>query len=163
MKPRTFFGFALLIPYILWGICALIFFLISSHEIPEAWSLALMPITFYTFGILLWFVPYTVLAVGMWIWGRNRSTTTLSKLALLAPVLFFVFMLVEAVLVSLPADSAIELAQSTFRMLLLLGGFSLVFGYLCVGIGLGVYKFLLSKNIIIEATTFNIEPSPSEA
>ena len=163
MKPRTFFGFALLIPYILWGVCALIFFLISSQEIPEAWSLALMPITFYTFGILLWFVPYTVLAVGMWIWGRNRSTTTLSKLALLAPILFFVFMLIEAWLISLPADSVMELAKSALQILLLLGGFSLVFGYLCVGIGLGVYKFLLSKNIIKEATTLNNEPSPSEA
>ena len=120
-----------------------------------------MPITFYTFGILLWFVPYTVLAAGMWIWGRNRSTTTLSKLALLAPILFFVFMLVEAVLVSLPADSAIELAQSTFRMLLLLGGFSLVFGYICVGIVLGFYKFLLSKNIIKAETTVNNELSVS--
>jgi len=150
MKPRTFFGLALLIPYFLWGICALIFFLVSSHEIPEAWSLALMPITFYTFGILLWFVPYTILAAGMWIWGRNKSTTVLSKLALFAPVLFFVFMLVEAVLVSLPADSAIELAKSAFQMLLLLGGFSLVFGYLCVGIGLGVYKFLQSKHLIVE-------------
>jgi len=163
MKTRTFFGFALLIPYLLWGICALIFFLISKQEIPEAWSLALMPITFYTFGILVWFVPYTILAVGMWIWGRNRSTMTLSRLALLAPILFFVFMLIEAVLISLPADSAMEFAKSTLQMLLLLGGFSLVFGYLCVGLAMGFYKFLLSRNIIKEETTLNNESAIAEA
>jgi len=150
MKPRTFFGLALLIPYFLWGICALIFFLISSHEIPEAWSLTLMPITFYTFGILLWFVPYTILAAGMWIWGRNKSTTVLYKLAMLAPVLLLVLMLIEVVLVSLPSDGIASFANDIPSQSVLVGGFSLVFGYLCVGFALGVFKFLQAKKLITE-------------
>ena len=57
MKPRTYYGLALFFPYMLWGICALIFFIVSSHEISEPWNIVLMPISFYTFGIILWFIP----------------------------------------------------------------------------------------------------------
>ena len=162
MRSRTFFGFALLFPYILWGICALIFFLVSSQEIPEAWNVALMPISFYTFGIILWFIPYTILAVGMWIWSKNKSTTALYKLAILAPLLFLALMLVEVILVSLPADSMAELVKDLLGQSAVVGVFSLVFGYLCVGIAMGLYKFLLAKNIIKEETMLNNGSSPSE-
>jgi len=57
MKPRTYFGLALFFPYMLWVICALIFFIVSSQEISEPWNVVLMPISFYTFGIILWFIP----------------------------------------------------------------------------------------------------------
>ena len=99
-----------------------------------------MPIMFYAFGILLWFIPYTILAVGMWIWSRNKSTAALYKLALIAPLLLFVLMLIEALLVSLPVDSLAELTRDLLGQSALLGGFSLVFGYLCVGIALGIFK-----------------------
>jgi hypothetical protein len=105
MKPRTYFGLALLFPYILWGICALIVFLLSSKEISEAWNIVLMPLMFYVFGIILWLVPYTVLAVAMWIWSRNKSTTALYRLALIAPILLFALMFIEVVLVSLPVET----------------------------------------------------------
>ena len=162
MKPRTFFGLALLIPYILWCICALIFFLVSSQEISETVTILLMPISFYTFGILLWFIPYTVLAVGMWVWSRNKSTAALYKLALLAPILLSTLMLIEVVIVSLPADSFTKLAKDLLGQSALVGVFSLVFGYLCVGIAMRLYKFLVSKSIIKEKTTLNIEFAPTE-
>lgn len=152
MKPRTYFGLALLFPYMLWGICALIVFLLSSREMSEAWNLVLMPLTFYTLGIILWLVPYRLLAVGLWMWSRNKSTAALYKLALLAPILLFPLMLIEAVLVSLPAESLAELAKEMLGQAVLLGGFSLVFGYLSVGIALGIFKFLQLKHFIAEET-----------
>lgn len=151
MKPRTYFGIALLFPYIFWGICALIVASMSlMQEVPETWNTVLMPIIFYTFGVILWFVPYTILAAGMWIWSRNKSTTALHKLALLAPILLSALMLIEVVLVSLPALSFAELAKELLGQAALVGGFSLVFGYLNVGIALGVFKFLQSKHRIAE-------------
>jgi len=156
MKPRTYFGLALLFPYILWGICALIVFLLSSQEMSEAWNLVLMPIAFYTFGIILWLVPYTLLVAGMWIWSRNKSTAALYKLARLAPILLFPLLLIEAVLVSLPAESIAELAKDMLGQAVLLGGFSLVFGYLSVGVAMGVFKFLQSKHLIAEETLASV-------
>jgi hypothetical protein len=165
MKPRTYFGIALLFPYILWGICALIVASMSSvQEVPEAWNTVLMPIVFYVFGVILWFVPYTILAAGMWIWSKNKSTTALYRLALLAPILLSALMLIEVVLVSLPALSFAELAKELLGQAALVGGFSLVFGYLNVGIALGVFKFLQSKQRIAEempASTSEAAPVPT--
>jgi hypothetical protein len=123
-----------------------------------AWNLVLMPITFYTFGVILWFIPYTVLAIGMLIWSRNKPTAALSKLAMLAPILFLALMLIEAVLVSLPAESIAKLTKDLPGQSALLGGFSLLFGYLCVGVAMGLYKFMQSKNLIKQDN----EPSLSE-
>jgi hypothetical protein len=61
-------------------------------------------------------------------------------------------MLIEAVLVSLPADSMAELTKDLLGQSVLVGGFSLVFGYSCVGVALGVFKFLQAKNLIAEET-----------
>ncbi len=105
MKPRTYFVVALLFPYILWGMCALIVASLSLvQEMPETWNIVLMPIVFYAFGVILWFVPYTLLAIGMWIWSRNKSATALYKLSMLAPILLLPLMLIEAVLIALPAE-----------------------------------------------------------
>jgi len=151
MKPRTYFGLALLFPYILWGMCALIIAILSAvQEVPETWNIVLMPLVFYTFGIILWFVPYTLLAIGMWMWSRNKSTAVLYKLALLAPILLFALMLLEVVLVSLPTSGVIDLTNGLPGQLALVGGFSLVFGYLSVGIALGVFKFIQSRHRIAE-------------
>jgi hypothetical protein len=130
----------------------LIVSLLSSLELSEAENIVLMPIFFYAFGIILWLVPYTVLAIGMWVWSRNKSTSALYKAALIAPLLFLVLILIEAALVSLPVESVSEFANELFGQLVLLGGFSLAFGYLCVGVALGVFKFLKSGNRIAEET-----------
>jgi len=162
MKQKTFFKLALLFPYILWGVCALIFLLISSHEIPEPWNFVLMPIGLYTFGIVLWFIPYTLLAIGMWIWSKNKSIQTIYKAGVLAPLFLVLLMIVEATRLSFGAGSIQEIFNSALSEALALGVFSLVFGYGCVGIVLGLYKLLQLRNIIQEETTLNNETSPAE-
>lgn len=152
MKPRTYFSLALLFPYILWVICALIAYMLSGQETSTGWDLLLMPVFFYAIGILLWFIPYTLLAIGLWLWSRNKTVKTLYRLALTAPLLLFVFMLIELALVSLPVDSITELTGELPGQAALLGGFSLVFGYLCVGVVLGIFKFLQARKLIVEET-----------
>jgi len=150
LKPRTYFRVALLFPYMLWGVCALIVALISSQDTSAAWNIVLMPITFYVIGIILWLIPYTILAAGIWIWSRNKSTRSMYKLAMVAPLLLFALMFLEAMLVSLPAQSVGQTARDILAQGLLLGGFSLVFGYLCVGIAMVVYRSLQARHLITE-------------
>lgn len=150
MKPRTYFGLALLFPYLLWGVCALIVFLLSSQEMSDAWNIVLMPAFFYAFGIILWFVPYTVLAIGLWVWSRDKSTGTLYKAALIAPLLLLVLAIIEVTLISLPVESIAEFARELLSQSVSLGVFSLAFGYFCVGITLGLFRFLKSRNRILE-------------
>lgn len=150
MKPRAFFGLALLFPYILWVISALIAFLLSGQETSTGWDILLMPVFFFAIGILLWFIPYTLLAIGLWLWSRNKSVTALFKAAMVAPVVLGVLMLLEGLLVNLPASDLAQLGRELPGQVALLGGLSLLFGYFCVGIALGIYKILKTRNFIVE-------------
>jgi len=79
-----------------------------------------------------------------------------------APLLLFALMFIEVVLVSLPADSIAEFTKNLLGQSALVGGFSLTFGYLCVGVVMGLYKFLQSKSLIKEETILTNELSSSE-
>ena len=149
MKPRTYFRLALMFPYLLWGICASGLFLLTSLE-STALDFLLLLFMIYVLGIILWLVPYTLLAVGMWIWSTNKSTAALYKLAVIAPVLLVALMLIESALMSLPAKNIAELTMDSLEQAVTLGAFSLLFGYLCVGATLGMYKFLQAKGLVAQ-------------
>ena len=157
MKPVTYFRFALLLPYLLWGLSALVI-AVAPRETSPTWTTLLMPVYFYAFGVLVWFIPYTVLAIGMWVWSRDKSATSLFKAAMASPVIFGVLMLLEGLLVTLPASDLAQLGRELPGQVALLGGLSLVFGYFCVGIALGTYKILQARKFIAEET-----PTPSAA
>lgn len=152
MKPRTYFGLALLFPYGLWIASILAAFVLSPLETSAFWDTVFMPVFFYALGIIFWFIPYTILALGLWLWSRGRSTAALLKAGLAAPLLLFVLLLVEVVLVSLPVDSLAELTGELVGQSALLGGFGLVFGYLCVGIALWVFRILQARKFIAAET-----------
>jgi len=164
MKPQTFFRLALLFPYFLWIICALIVALLLSltQEISSTLNVVMMPFFFYAFGILLWFIPYTILAIGMWIWSKGKSTKALYKLALTAPILLFILIFFEVVVIYQPAKTMAELTAELPGQAVMLGGLSLFFGYLCVGIALSVFRLLKSRNIVSEgALSSGLNPNES--
>jgi hypothetical protein len=156
MKPRTYFGFALLFPYLFWIISMLVTFVLSAQETSEAWNFVLTPFAFYALGVILWLIPYTILAIGMWLWSRNKTTSALFKAGVAAPLVFFILMLAEVILVSLPAESMAGFAEEMLNQSIFLGILSLVYGYLCVGVALGIFKILQSRNLIAQD-----EPPPA--
>jgi hypothetical protein len=160
MKPQTFFRLALLVPYILWGIGLLVMLPLSAmeNELSETWNFILMPIAFYTIGIILWFLPYTILAIGLGIWAKNKSINSLRNTALAAPFLFFVLMSIEIIIVNLPATTITEFLSAIAEQSLAFGVFSLLYGYVCVGIAFGIFKLLQHKNLI----AIEVPPSLSE-
>jgi len=88
MKHRTLFGLALFTPYLLWVVCVLILVLLSLLEMSSEWGkILVMPFFIYAYGIFLWFIPYTLLALGMWFWSKGKTTKTLYRLAQTAPIL----------------------------------------------------------------------------
>jgi hypothetical protein len=154
MKPRTFFGLALLTPYLLWVICVLILILLSLLDTPSDWGdILVIPFFYFAFGIFLWFIPYNLLAIGMWFWSRGKTTKVLRRLALTSPVLLSLFMVGVVLWMSFPIESLLELTMEVPSQLAVLGGFSLFFGYVCVGIAFGIYKILEAKNLITEGTS----------
>jgi Na+/H+-translocating membrane pyrophosphatase len=150
MKPRTYFGLALLFPYVLWILCALALFVVSPLETSAFWNAVVAPVFFYALGVLFWFIPYTILAIGLWFWSRGKSTAALYKAGLVAPLLLIVLMLVEVVLISLPVNSLAVLTEELVSQSVMVGVLGLVFGYLCVGIVLLVYRSLRARKLIEE-------------
>jgi len=157
MKPKTFFKSALLIPYILWIIGFLIVYLTSllpdNPDYSNTNSLGnviIMVVFYYTFGAIVWFIPYTLLAAGLLIWSRRKPITDIYKAALLSPLFFFGLMSVVSVLLFIDAGGAQEIVNNAKGPFLVISVFSLVFGYLCVGIGMGMYKLLKSRGLIKE-------------
>jgi len=159
MKPRKLFGVALLFPYLLWGICLLTANVFSSRDVQDIWNILLLPAMYYVIGIIFWFIPYSLLAIGMWIWSKNKSVESLRKLGLRAPVILSGLLAIEysiIVLVNyLPSETgeviwASESGDATMQFLALLITSSLLVGYLLVGIALAIFKVLKSKKLIAE-------------
>lgn len=154
MKPRTYLGWALLFPFIFWGVCVLIVLLFSSKEIPERWNAVLMPFFYYAFGIIVWLIPYSLTAIGIWVWSRNKTVRSLMRISFAAPLIFFVLMVIEVALVTSPQVLMLEALVTTLpHQMAWIGVFSLFFGYLFVGIAFGLFKLLQARNLIAEEST----------
>jgi hypothetical protein len=104
------------------------------------------------FGIILWFVPYTLLAIGLGFGAGTSPSSALRNMALAAPIPFTLLMLAEGILVNLPAESFSIFIKEICDQSIVIGIFSLVFGYICVGIAFGIFKLLQGKNLIAEET-----------
>ena len=92
MKSQTYFRLALFLPYILWGICALILVLFGALDgewMDQAESILLVlgwVVSIYAFGILFWFIPYTLLAVALWIWSIHKQAQTILRVFAASPL-----------------------------------------------------------------------------
>jgi len=149
MKHRKLFGIALLFPYLLWGVCLLIANLFPPREASDIWNLLLVPAMYYAIGVIFWFIPYTLLAIGMWIWSKNKPVTSLRKLGLSAPIIFSILVIIEysIILFSATGIAGWKEMAGFFALLIIC---CLFFGYLSVGVALAVFKFLQSKNLVTE-------------
>ena len=152
MKARRLFGIALLFPYLFWGISVLIANLFSSQNASDIWNILLVPVMYYAVGVILWFIPYTLLAIGMWFWSKNRSVAALRKLGLTAPIIFSGLISIEYSIIMFVNNSSTTDWAGTIGFLALLVFSSMVFGYLFVGIAMAIFNGLQSKNLIPEET-----------
>ncbi len=175
MKTRTFARLALLIPLLIWVILLLVELLIYavvpadliSNESTTFFGLLAMFIMFYVLGILLWFLPYLILSLTLLVLSFKLRIETLQYLFLLSPFAMAILAMLEATIVSLPAWSlaspSTDLASNLkmgIGINLMMGILSLIFGYLCVGIGFGSYKILQRFGMIKEEEKTRVEIIP---
>jgi hypothetical protein len=161
MKPQIFLRLMLLLPYALWVIGLAFLLVLSAGDagsIPDSVSLLFMLPTIYVFGAIFWFVPYTLLALGLLLWSLKKQTRTILRAFVLSPLFLVVLMVLEMTLFSLFfADPAVLLSQNNqtdlLRLNLLAAGLSLGAGYLCVALGYGVYRLLRHVHVIKEPGT----------
>lgn len=163
MKTNAYLRFSLLIPFVVWAVCLLIFLVVSAVQIDNPVSdesstfgmiLALVSM-FYVFGIIIWIFPYLLLALILFFWSFIAQTRTALKVFALSPVAMTLLTLATVNIIMLgTADGGSFLSepgvidQGFVGMNVMATVFALVWGYICVGIGYGIYKLLQRRGII---------------
>jgi hypothetical protein len=151
-KSKILLRSLLLIPYFAWGITLLFELLISRLiDIPDTSTGLLNALvgvaSFYAVGIVVWGIPYTILAAGLLLWSINKPAPGIYKMFIFSPFLLSVLMVIEVALilfwpVQVPSyEGLMSFLSSTLLVVIP----SLVFGYGFVGIGFIIYKAMTRR------------------
>lgn len=161
MKPQTYLRFSLLLPYALWAVMVLLTYIQGFRadtsllgEATEFFNLGFIA-AIYLVGILFWFLPYTLLALGMLVWSINKQVKTIVRVFALSPFILTALILLEVNLLSMVADPMSFTSQADVQDLMSLNvlavGFTLGAGYFFVAVGFGIYRLFQRLNLIKEA------------
>jgi len=175
MKAAIYLRLSLLIPILVWGVCLLFFIIASTSPINEfVSSQSATPantifvfLGFYTFGIVIWFFPYLLLSLILLAVSFIAKVGITMKIFALSPIAMTILTitLLNLLVLGTSGDSMIlssPLVKDqdfiSFNLLSLI--FSLIWGYICVGIGLGLYKLLQHLRIIRNEENTELQLSP---
>jgi len=154
-KPQNLLRSLLLIPYFAWGIALLFAYLVSvsagNSYTPNAFFDALVGVaSFYMLGIILWGIPYTILALGLLLWSINKPAPVIHKVFVFSPFLLSILTIIEIALISFWPLQAPSLEDSMgFLSSIIVAVIpTLVFGYGFVGAGSVLYKAARHLNFI---------------
>jgi hypothetical protein len=161
IKSQNLLRLLLLTPYVAWGMAVLFSRLVygpaENPNTPNAILNALAgAATVYAVGIILWGIPYTLLALGLLIWSRKKSASVIYKVFVFSPILLSLLTAVEAALVSFSSQQSILInLQNFLSYAAVLVVPSLAFGYFFIIVAFLLYKALSRLNILKAET----EPS----
>jgi hypothetical protein len=157
MKPQTLLRLTLIIPYLLWGLSAIIVAVVGSSKntasdtSPIIGMLLYIPML-YAFGIFIWGIPYTLLAVGLGLWSRYKPTQKIIRVFALSPVMLAILISLEMFALSINwNDLGAGFSQNSpdfGASVLSIGALAIVFGYLSIGVVAGIYKVLSLLKLI---------------
>ncbi len=172
MKTRTYARLALLIPLLIWLVFLLLALLINilvpvdrRPDGPSSlFGILEMIIYYYVFGILVWFLPYLVLSIGLLIMSFKSWMKMLRSAFFLSPFAMAILVMLEATIFSLStvgdavsSSDYMTTFKNTTEINLAVGLLALVCGYICVGIGYGIYRLLQRSGRIMEEEQSNPE------
>jgi hypothetical protein len=106
--------------------------------------------SFYTIGIVLWGIPYTILIVGLLLWSINKPAPIIYKKFVFSPFLLSILTVVEIALISFWPSQALPLEDLTDFLAYILVAVipTLIFGYGFVAVGGILYKAARYLNLI---------------
>ena len=146
-KPQNLLRSLLLAPYLAWGVSLLFAYLVSGPAgnlyTSNAFFDALTGVTsFYVIGIVLWGVPYTILALGLLLWSIKKPVSIIFKVFIFSPFLLSILMVIEIMLISYWPLQTQSLGDATdvLSSLLVVVIPTFIYGYGLVGVGIVIYK-----------------------
>jgi len=100
-KPQNLLRSLLLIPYFAWGLALLFAYMVTvsaenSYTANAVFDALAGVASFYAIGIVLWGIPYTILAVGLLLWSINKSAPTIYKLFIFSPFMLSILMALKS-------------------------------------------------------------------
>jgi hypothetical protein len=118
-------------------------------------GILLWAMLFYVFGIIGWFLPYLLLAITLLIWSFRGRVQTLMKVFALSPVAMVILIVIFLSVISAStqdwdmfASNPLANTENFFGSTLWFVILTLAWGYICVGIGFGIYKILQQRGLI---------------
>jgi hypothetical protein len=173
MKTAAYLRLSLLIPILVWGVCLLILIVASASPLNGSAFSKLTTITdliflffaFYVFGIIIWFFPYLLLSVILLFLSFRVQARAAMKAFALSPIAMTILTIAVLDLMVmgtsgdgtiLPNSLMMDHDSISFNILVL--AFSLTWGYLCVGIGLGIYRLLQRSRTISDEEDIDSAP-----
>jgi len=166
MKTQTYLRFSLLAPYLIWVFFAGITFIMNKLDSRflenSALSFLGSAVFIYAFGIILWGIPYTILAVSLWLWSRKKEGRKIARVFAFSPI--FLAFLIAIEISIMTYGSAIFSGESTsvsvdmWTSVAALGLFSVVYGYLFIGITAGIYGVLKKSNLLTDEEDASFSP-----
>jgi len=163
MKTVTYLRLSLLLPFVLWGLCLLFVIAVTASPIDELISSESTTIAgilylffmFYALGIVFWFSPYLLLSLFLLALSFITRARTAIRAFALSPVAMTILTMaaVNLLMWSKPGSGQAlggpgGMGQDFLYFTLLVLAFSLIWGYICVGIGFGLYKLLQRSQMI---------------
>jgi hypothetical protein len=166
MKTTMYLRFSLLIPFVVWGICLLVILVMDAAslgkfapELPEAVSLGVAVFfTAYVLGIIFWIFPYVLLALILFFSTFISQTPMALKLFALSPLAMTLLTLATVIIMGASSSSSID--QDFSGLVWLVVALVLSWGYICVGIGYGIYRLLERRGTIRDEVPVQISPQP---
>ena len=168
MKTNTYLRWSLLIPFLVWVLC-LLFFLIANMSPVENLvfeqsntivELLVIFAAFYLFGIIVWFLPYLLLSLILFFSSFIGAPRLMLKAFALSPLVMTLLTLaLMNILLSFNLQdgtfysSRFSTMEDFMTSTLAFGGISLLWGYICVGIGYGIYRLLQHRGLIRDEQT----------
>jgi len=175
MKTNTYLRWSLLIPILVWLLCLLFMIpasLITFQDPTFGQSNSILDLLFafsgaYLFGIVLWIVPYLLLSLILFFSSFISSPRVMITLYALSPLamtllalaLMNIFLFAYVGVSAFP-DMPISSLQGYAESTLAVGGLSLLWGYICVCVGYGIYKLLKSRRVIRDERALEPVPHP---
>lgn len=173
MKTNTYLRWSLLIPFVVWGLALGTLALVSTPSMdlivqdasPVVLNAILLFLLFYAFGIIVWIFPYALLALILFFGSFIAQARTALRAFALSPLAMTVLTLAVINIMSLGntgggtwfASPGI-IDQDLISLNLFGAAFTLLWGYICVGVGYAIYRLLRKRGFIRDEQ--KLEPVP---
>lgn len=168
MKTTTYLRYSLLVPFVIWGISLLAIMTLSATatdqlgpKLPESISMGISIFFIaYALGIIFWIFPYLLLGMILFFTTfivRARAALTLFALS---PLAMTVLTIATVILIDLGNSGALDQGYAYSYFMGFVAVLVLGWGYICVGIGYGIYKLLQRRGKIREEETSQASVQP---